>query len=100
VTSIQQIKRAPGVGFAVVSLCLVQFVDVLGVTVVVTALAAMLACLHVPESYPSRPRRIRLRMSLYLSAGSYPPAGPAVAGAWDSNCASRGCSPEVAACCR
>lgn len=41
---------APGsarrVGVAVVSLCLVQFMDVLGVTVVVTSLPAMLASLH------------------------------------------------------
>ena len=35
---------------AVVSLCLVQFVDVLGVTVVVTALPAMLADLHAAGS--------------------------------------------------
>ena len=33
------------------SLCLVQFVDVLGVTVVVTSLPAMLASLHAPPSY-------------------------------------------------
>ena len=52
-TSVQQIQRAPGVGVAVVSLCLVQFVDVLGVTVVVTSLPAMLASLHAPESYAS-----------------------------------------------
>ena len=43
-------RRAPGAGVAVVSLCLVQFVDVLGVTVVVTSLPAMLASLHAPES--------------------------------------------------
>ena len=43
--------RPPGVGVAVVSLCLVQFVDVLGVTVVVTSLPAMLASLHAPPSY-------------------------------------------------
>jgi MFS family permease len=38
---------------AVVSLCLVQFVDVLGVTVVVTSLPSMLADLHAPESFGS-----------------------------------------------
>ena len=37
----------------VVALCLVQFVDVLGVTVVVTALPRMLADLHAPESASS-----------------------------------------------
>src|SRR5215204_1261510 len=35
---------------AVAALCLVQFVDVLGVTVVVTALPAMLSALDAPES--------------------------------------------------
>src|SRR5689334_583317 len=35
---------------AVALLCLVQFVDVLGVTVVVTALPSMLAGLHAPAS--------------------------------------------------
>ena len=35
------------------ALCLVQFVDVLGVTVVVTSLPAMLASLHAPDSYGS-----------------------------------------------
>ena len=35
------------------SLCLVQFVDVLGVTVVVTSLPAILASLHAPASYAS-----------------------------------------------
>ena len=48
---------APGsvrrVGVAVVALCLVQFMDVLGVTVVVTSLPAMLASLHAPESFGS-----------------------------------------------
>ena len=48
---------APGsgrrVGAAVVALCLVQFMDVLGVTVVVTSLPAMLASLHAPESFGS-----------------------------------------------
>jgi hypothetical protein len=38
--------RAGTVRLGVVSLCLVQFVDVLGVTVMVTALPAMLADLH------------------------------------------------------
>ena len=46
-----QTGRPPGVGVAVLSLCLVQFVDVLGVTVVVTSLPAMLASLHAPPSY-------------------------------------------------
>ena len=41
------------VGVAVISLCLVQFMDVLGVTVVVTSLPAMLAGLHAPESLGS-----------------------------------------------
>src|ERR1700722_874732 len=48
---------APGsarrVGVAVVALCLVQFMDVLGVTVVVTSLPAMLASLRAPESFRS-----------------------------------------------
>lgn len=35
------------------ALCLVQFMDVLGVTVVVTSLPAMLASLHAPDSYGS-----------------------------------------------
>jgi MFS family permease len=52
-TGVQQIQRASGLGVAVVSLCLVQFVDVLGVTVVVTSLPAMLASLHAAESYAS-----------------------------------------------
>jgi MFS family permease len=38
------------VGFGVAALCLVQYVDVLGVTVVVTALPAMLADLGAPAS--------------------------------------------------
>jgi MFS family permease len=38
---------------AVTSLCLVQFVDVLGVTVVVTALPSMLASLRAPAAYGS-----------------------------------------------
>ena len=38
---------------AVASLCLVQFMDVLGVTVVVTSLPAMLASLHAPDSLGS-----------------------------------------------
>jgi len=37
----------------VAALCLVQFVDVLGVTVVVTSLPAMLASLDAPDSYGS-----------------------------------------------
>ena len=40
-------------GVAVASLCLVQFMDVLGVTVVVTALPAMLGSLHAPDSLGS-----------------------------------------------
>jgi MFS family permease len=40
-------------GVAVAALCLVQFMDVLGVTVVVTSLPAMLASLHAPDSYGS-----------------------------------------------
>lgn len=43
--------RAAGLG--VVSLCLVQFVDVLGVTVMVTALPAMLADLRAPADAAS-----------------------------------------------
>src|SRR6201996_7815610 len=39
-------RRAGTVWLGVVSLCLVQFVDVLGVTVMVTALPAMLMDLH------------------------------------------------------
>jgi MFS family permease len=42
-------QRAPAL--AVTALCLVQFVDVLGVTVVITALPAMLASLHASPSY-------------------------------------------------
>ena len=41
------------VGVAVTALCLVQFMDVLGVTVVVTSLPAMLASLHAPDSLGS-----------------------------------------------
>jgi MFS family permease len=44
------VSPASGVGVAVVALCLVQFVDVLGVTVVVTALPDMLASLRAPGS--------------------------------------------------
>jgi hypothetical protein len=51
-TGVQQI-RTSGVGVAVAALCLVQFVDVLGVMVVVTALPDMLASLHAPGSYAS-----------------------------------------------
>jgi MFS family permease len=47
------IERAPSVRLGVVSLCLVQFVDVLGVTVVVTALPAMLADLRAPAGAAS-----------------------------------------------
>jgi MFS family permease len=42
-------RRSPSL--AVAALCLVQFVDVLGVTVVVTALPAMLVSLHASQSY-------------------------------------------------
>src|ERR1700760_344380 len=52
-TGIRQAQRTSGVGVAVIALCLVQFVDVLGVTVVVTALPDMLASLHAPGSYAS-----------------------------------------------
>jgi MFS family permease len=41
---------APGQVPAVAALCLVQFVDVLGVTVVVTALPSRLGSLHAPAS--------------------------------------------------
>ncbi len=41
-------NRAPA---AVSALCLVQFMDVLGVTVVVTSLPSMLADLHAPQSF-------------------------------------------------
>src|SRR5581483_9296327 len=40
-----------GVWRGVISLCLIQFVDVLGVTVVVTTLPAMLADVGAPESF-------------------------------------------------
>jgi MFS family permease len=49
-TSVQPMQRVSGAGIAVVALCLVQFVDVLGVTVVVTSLPRMLASLYAPES--------------------------------------------------
>ena len=52
-SSAGQVQRASGAGLAVLSLCLVQFVDVLGVTVVITALPAMLASLRAPASYAS-----------------------------------------------
>ena len=42
-----------GLPLAVASLCLVQFMDVLGVTVVVTALPSMLSDLHAPQSLGS-----------------------------------------------
>src|SRR5580698_4133334 len=45
--------HARRVGVAVAALCLVQFMDVLGVTVVVTSLPAMLSSLHAPESFGS-----------------------------------------------
>ncbi len=45
--------RAGSARLGVVSLCLVQFVDVLGVTVIVTALPAMLASLRAPASAAS-----------------------------------------------
>ena len=48
-----QAPRAGRVGVAVAALCLVQFMDVLGVTVVVTALPAMLGSLHAPDSLGS-----------------------------------------------
>jgi len=41
-------RRLP---LAVTALCLVQFMDVLGVTVVVTALPSMLASLHASQAY-------------------------------------------------
>src|SRR6201995_4509162 len=52
-TGIRQAQRTSSVGVAVIALCRVQFVDVLGVTVVVTALPDMLASLHAPGSYAS-----------------------------------------------
>src|SRR6201986_1528905 len=52
-TGVRQAQRTSGAGVAVIALCLVQFVDVLGVTVVVTALPDMLASLHAPASYAS-----------------------------------------------
>ncbi len=42
------LRRLP---LAVTALCLVQFMDVLGVTVVVTALPSMLASLHASQAY-------------------------------------------------
>jgi MFS family permease len=47
------ISRARTLWLGVMSLCLVQFVDVLGVTVVVTALPAMLADLRAPANAAS-----------------------------------------------
>src|ERR1700733_12287294 len=47
------VGHARRLGLAVVALCLVQFMDVLGVTVVVTSLPAMLASLEAPESFGS-----------------------------------------------
>jgi MFS family permease len=56
-TEVQQTQQTSGAGsgagVAVIALCLVQFVDVLGVTVIVTALPDMLASLHAPGSYAS-----------------------------------------------
>ncbi len=43
-------RRARGSAAALTALCLVQFIDVLGVTVVVTALPRMLASLHASPS--------------------------------------------------
>jgi MFS family permease len=48
-----KIGTTASVRLAMVSLCLVQFVDVLGVTVVVTALPAMLASLRAPAGAAS-----------------------------------------------
>lgn len=48
-----EVSRTRIVWLGVVSLCLVQFVDVLGVTVVVTALPAMLADLRAPPDAAS-----------------------------------------------
>lgn len=48
-----KVNTPASVRLAVVSLCLVQFVDVLGVTVVVTALPAMLASLRAPAGAAS-----------------------------------------------
>lgn len=42
-----------GIPLNAAALCLVQFIDVLGVTVVVTSLPSMLASLHAPQSYGS-----------------------------------------------
>ena len=42
--------RGPNTSLAITALCSVQFVDVLGVTVVVTALPRMLADLNAPAS--------------------------------------------------
>jgi MFS family permease len=42
-----------GLPLNVTALCLVQFTDVLGVTVVVTSLPAMLASMHAAQSYGS-----------------------------------------------
>jgi MFS family permease len=45
-------RRVP---LAVTALCLVQFMDVLGVTVVVTALPSMLTSLHASQAYSGVP---------------------------------------------
>jgi MFS family permease len=47
------VGRAPSVWLGVAPLCLVQYVDVLGVTVVVTALPAMLDGLRAPADAAS-----------------------------------------------
>jgi predicted phage tail protein len=46
-------RRERQLPWAVGALCLVQFMDVLGVTVVVTSLPSMLASLHASQSYSS-----------------------------------------------
>jgi hypothetical protein len=43
------IRERRGLPLAVAALCLVQFMDVLGVTVVVSALPSMLSDLHAPQ---------------------------------------------------
>src|ERR1035437_7569450 len=64
---------------AVAALCLVQFVDVLGVTVVVTALPVMLADLGAP---PSSGSLVVTAYAMFfgglLMLGARPPCGPAV----------------------
>jgi MFS family permease len=53
VNGVMGFQRGHRESVAVVSLCLIQFVDVLGVTVVITALPAMLADLRAPASLGS-----------------------------------------------